>query len=194
MSDRFDHFFAGPGVLISGALVGLVFGFLLQKGGLTRYRVIMGQFLLADFTMLKTMLTAIVVGAIGIYGMRAMGLEVPLHIKTAEVAANVAGGAIFGAGMVILGYCPGTGVAAMGDGSRHAIYGVLGMLAGAAVYAEVQPWLAGRLAGMGNLGKATFDSVSTLSPWWFIAGLAVLAAGGLYALERWEQENRRPVT
>ncbi|MHC5001987.1 MAG: YeeE/YedE thiosulfate transporter family protein, partial [Planctomycetota bacterium] len=109
--------FADPTSLALGAATGLVFGFLLQKGGVTRFQVIVGQFLLKDFTVLKVMLTAIVVGAIGIYGMRAAGMDVPLHVKGTALLANVLGGLIFGVGMAILGYCPGTALAAIGDGS-----------------------------------------------------------------------------
>jgi len=99
--------------LVLGLVAGLVFGFLLQRGAVTRYRVILGQFLWTNHTMLRVMLTAIVVGAIGIYAMHQLW-AVKLHIKDTALLGNVVGGAIFGIGMVVLGYCPGTGV-----GFRH---------------------------------------------------------------------------
>ena len=92
--------------------------------------------------------------------MRALGWDVPLHIKNAALLGNALGGVIFGAGMALLGYCPGTGVAAFGDGSRHALFGVLGMLVGAALFAEVYPWLKSELLGIGDLGKATLPSLT----------------------------------
>lgn len=186
----FDARIADPKTLLLGAATGFVFGFLLQRGGVTRYRVILGQFLLRDFTVAKVMLTAIVVGGAGIYGMRAAGIDFALHVKSAALLTNAIGGVIFGVGMAVLGYCPGTGVAAIGDGSRHAIAGVCGMLCGAALYAEVHPWLQGRLAGTAAYGKATLATTTGLSPWWFIAGLAIVAALGLAALERWERSRR----
>jgi uncharacterized membrane protein YedE/YeeE len=181
----FSHVFATPSALLTGALTGLVFGFLLQKSGVTRFGVILGQFLLKDFTVLKVMGTAIIVGGIGIYGMRALGLDVPLHIKNATILGNALGGAIFGIGMAILGYCPGTGVAAIGDGSRHAIPGILGGIVGAALYAEAYPWIKSEVLGIRDLGRATLDS--GLSPWWFIALLALAALSGFAILERWER-------
>lgn len=187
----FDHVFASPSILLTGALTGLIFGFLLQKGGVTRFSVILGQFLLKDFTVLKVMGTAIVVGGIGIYGMRAFGLDVPLHIKNATLLGNAIGGATFGIGMAILGYCPGTGVAAIGDGSRHAIPGVLGGLVGAAAYAEAYPWMKSEVLGVGDLGKATLGSVTGLSAWWFMALLAIGAFVGFMVLERWERRAPR---
>ena len=66
--------FDTPVLVIGGVLTGLFFGFLLQKGHVTRYNVIVGQFLFADFTVLKIMLTAIVTGAIGIYAMYGAGM------------------------------------------------------------------------------------------------------------------------
>ena len=182
----FENFFADSETLLLGALTGFVFGFLLQKGGVTRFSVILGQFLFKDFTVLKIMLTAILVGGIGIYGMRSVGWDVPLHIKNATLIGNIVGGLIFGIGMAVLGYCPGTGVAAMGDGSRHAIFGVFGMLVGAALYAEAYPWMKSEVLGIVDMGKATFPTVSGQSPWWFIVGMMMVSIGVFLLVERWE--------
>lgn len=171
----FEHFFASPQTLLLGALTGLVFGFLLQKGGVTRYNVIVNQFRFKDFTVLKTMLTAIVVGAIGIYAMLQLGMLKGLSVKGAELAMNAGGGLIFGVGMVLLGYCPGTALAAVGQGSRDALVGIVGALVGAAVYAEAYPLLARTVEPIGKLGKITFADATHASPWWFIVGLGVLA-------------------
>lgn len=186
----FSNFFADPKTLLLGAITGLVFGFLLQKGGVTRYNVIVNQFRFKDHTVLKTMLTAIVVGAIGVYAMLQFGMISGLHIKGAEVGMNVLGGLIFGVGMVILGYCPGTALAAVGQGSRDAIVGIAGALVGAAVYAEVYPFLARTIEPLGKLGKITFVDVTHLSPWWLIAALAIGASGLFYWLERREHAVR----
>jgi uncharacterized protein len=181
--------FTDPTTLLTGALTGLAFGFLLQRGGVTRYRVILGQFLLRDHTVLKTMLTAIVVGSIGIYGMRAVGFEVALHIKTAALMGNLLGGLIFGVGMAVLGHCPGTVVGALAEGSRQAWFGILGMLAGAAAYAEVYPWFKAAVLTDANLGKATLDSVTGLPVELLVAVVTVLGVVGLGAIQRFE---RRP--
>jgi len=178
--------------LALGALTGLVFGFLLQKGRVTRADVILNQFLFRDFTVLKVMLTAIVVGAVGVWGMLQAGMIEHLHVKNAALYGNAVGGLIFGVGMAVLGYCPGTGVAALGDGSRHAIPGVLGMVFGAAVYAEAHPWLNAHLNALFDMGKATMPSATGLSPWWFIAGLLALSIGVFVALERRERRPPAP--
>jgi uncharacterized protein len=179
-----DHFFAEPRTILLGALTGLIFGFLLQKGGVTRYNVIVNQFRLRDFTVLKTMLTAIVIGAIGIYAMRDLGLIKGLSVKSAELAMNAGGGLIFGVGMVLLGYCPGTALAAAGQGSRDAIVGIAGALVGAAVYAEAYPVLAQALEPLGSFGKVTIPELLHASPWWLIIGLGATAAVVFTWLER----------
>ncbi len=185
----FSHYFADPKTLLLGALTGLVFGFLLQRGGVTRYNVIVNQFRFKDFTVLKTMLTAIIVGAIGIYAMLQLGMIKGLSVKSADLAMNAGGGLIFGVGMVLLGYCPGTALAAVGQGSRDAAVGIGGALVGAAVYAEAYPLLARTLEPIGKLGKVTFADATHLSPWWFIAGLAAVAVALFIWLERRERSS-----
>lgn len=160
--------------LFSGLLTGLVFGFLLQRATVTRFRTIVGQFLWVDHTVLRTMFTAVVVGSIGVYAMH-QWWDVPLHLKSATLLANALGGVIFGVGMAILGYCPGTGLGAIGEGSRHAIFGVIGMIVGAGVYAELHPWVSRTLLPVADLGKTTLPEQTGLSPWLFIIALVVLA-------------------
>lgn len=197
--------FDSPDMIVYGILTGLVFGFLLHKAGVTRYQTILGQFLFKDYTVLKVMLTAIVTGAIGIWGMRSMGMEIPLHIKAATLVPNIVGGLIFGVGMALLGFCPGTGVAAIGDGSRHAIAGLLGMFAGGLVYAYVYPSIMDGFLKQGDLtaevagkttDKVTFADVAHLSPWWFIAGLVVISLIVFTLIHRYEKpvDKQTPVT
>ena len=75
------------------------------------------------------MLSAILVGMVGIYALRAVGL-VKLHVKPTRYAANVIGGLIFGVGFALAAYCPGTGAAALGQGNLDAIAVMLGMVVG----------------------------------------------------------------
>jgi hypothetical protein len=195
----FEYFqFDTTSNLLMGLIGGIAFGFLLQRGGVTRFRTILGQFLWADHTVLRVMLTAVVVGAAGVWVMH-QAWAVPLHIKSATLAANVTGGVLFGVGMALLGYCPGTGIAALGDGSRHAIPGVLGMLAGAAGYAEIYPLIKGNLlkavdvtvtAGDKTTDKITFADLTDMSVWVYWIGLVVIAVV-VFALLR-NRDTARP--
>ena len=89
-------------------------------------------------TILKFMLTAIFVSSVGIYLLKDLGL-VKLSIKSTVLGATIIGGLIFGLGWGLLGYCPGTSMGAIGEGRWDGLWGLLGMLAGAAVYAEAYP-------------------------------------------------------
>lgn len=164
-----------PERLLAGLLLGFVFGFLLQKGQVTRYKTIVGQFLLVDWTVLRVMLTAIVTGAVGVYGMIAVGWLDGLMLKPATLAANALGGLIFGVGMSSLGYCPGTGVGALAEGSRHALFGFAGMIVGAGLYAAAYPFLEPTLLQVASYGKVSVADVTGVSPWLLIAGLAAVS-------------------
>lgn len=126
--------------LVLGLFTGIIFGILLHKGQVTKYEKIVGQFLLKDFTVLKVMLTAAVVGSIGVYFMVGMNAA-ELHIKPLLTGGIILGAVIFGIGMTILGYCPGTCVAAVGHGRIDALVGgVIGGIVGAGLYAHVYPF------------------------------------------------------
>jgi len=177
-------------MILAGLLAGLVFGFLLQRAHVTRYQIILGQFLLKDFTVVKVMLTAIIVGSIGIYAMLQLNMIEHLHVKPAALVATTLGGLIFGVGMALLGYCPGTGVAAVGEGSRHAIVGVLGMIVGAGLFAEVYPFIQDNLLAAADLGKVTFVDITRVPAWGYIAILTIAGTLLFYFLERWEKRGK----
>lgn len=148
--------------LILGLMFGVAFGFLLQKGGVAKYHVLIGQLLLADFTVVKVMLSAVVVGMVGIHLMERAGL-VQYHLKPTRYAANVVGGLIFGAGFALSPYCPGTGAAALGQGNFDALFMVLGMLAGSYLFAEASGYLDRTLMKWGDRGQLTIGHVLHVS-------------------------------
>jgi len=104
---------APPKKVISALIFGLAFGFLLQKGGVGKYHILLGQLLLQDWTVVKIMMTAVVVGMVGIFALHHFA-KVNLHIKPTKLGPNIIGGLVFGAGFALIGYCPGTGAAALG--------------------------------------------------------------------------------
>ncbi len=176
-----------PLQLVIGALIGFCFGFLLQRGGVTQYDLIMGQLLLYDWTVAKVILSAIGVGMAGVYFLRSQGLA-RLHVKAGSLGATVIGGLIFGAGFGILGYCPGTMAGAVGQGSLDALFGgVLGMLAGAGIYAWMFPFLDRTILKTGDFGELTIPELWHKNHWRvvgifsasIIAFFIVLEAAGL---------------
>jgi hypothetical protein len=169
---------------VGGLLAGVAFGVLLQKGQVAKYATIVGQFLLVDWTVAQVMGTAIVTGAIGVYAMLALGMIDHLQVKPAFLLANALGGLVFGAGMTTVGYCPGTGMAAVAEGSRHARWAALGMVTGAGLYTAVYPALTHTmLFAVGDLGKVTVPDVTGVPVVVYLAVLAIGALAGAFALQ-----------
>lgn len=169
--------------LFLGAAVGLAFGFLLQRGQVTKYDIIVGQLLLRDFTVMKVMLTAIITGMLGIFFLRRLGL-VNTHIKAGAAGATVPGGLLFGAGMALLGYCPGTNAGAVGQGSLDALIGgVPGIVVGSVVYAFLFPWLDKTILTFGAFGRTTLPELFHASAPRVMAGLYMTVVTLLFVLE-----------
>lgn len=167
-----------------GLLFGIVFGFLLHKGGATNYDVILGQLLLADFTVLKIMLSAVVVGAIGIHLLQGWG-RVKLSPKGGSWGKNAVGGLIFGVGFAVLGYCPGTIAGAIGNGRLDALVGGLpGIILGSWLFAIAYPRAKDGFLRKGAFQKITLPELLRLPRWAVIGFLTVLLTGFLYLVER----------
>lgn len=123
--------------LIQGLVIGILFGFFLQKGGVTKYDVIMGQLRFTDFTVLQIIFTAIIVSMLGISYFYPKEL-IPVKTKEGSIKNAIIGGLIFGVGFGLLGYCPGTIAGAIGDGAVDAIFGgFIGIVLGTVIYAKM---------------------------------------------------------
>jgi len=171
-------------MLLYGLITGIIFGFLLQKGRVIRYDKQLGALRLKDMTIVKFMLSTILVAMVGTYLLKDLGL-VKLSIKTTILGSVILGGLIFGIGWGFLGYCPGTSSGALGEGRYDAIWGILGMLAGAALYAEAYPGMKKTVLIWGDLGKITFSQVLGVNHWIIIA---IIVIGGLL-LFRWFEKK-----
>jgi len=159
--------------LIWGLVFGIIFGFLLQKGGATKYDVILGQLLLTDHTVLIIMLSAVLTGMIGLHAFKAFGL-VKLTPKSGSIGQNIIGGLIFGVGFALLGYCPGTIAGAIGNGYLDALTGGLaGILIGAGLYAVLYPRLRPKILKVGNFGDLTLPRLFKVNDWVVVIPVAI---------------------
>jgi len=182
----------GPASLVLAVVFGFIFGLLLQRGRVANYNVIVNQFRLKDFTVLKVMFTAIIVGGIGVLVLHQMG-HAAYHIKPANMLGVVLGAAIFGVGMVTYGYCPGTGIAAVATGSVHALVGFAGMLVGGVLYALSFAWVNEHILSVAAIGKVRLPDVTGIADWiWFVILVAV-AAVVFIAIERLTPRQNAPV-
>lgn len=188
-----DGIMESPARLLLGLVTGIVFGVLLQKARVAKYRVIVGQFLLRDWTVLRVVGTAVLVGGAGVYLMRELGV-VTLHVKPTLVAGILVGGVLFGFGMALLGYCPGTSMAAMGEGRRDAAAGVLGMLTGAFVHVAFYGSWRPLVYGGPDLGEQTLATATNSSPWLWVGLIAlagVLAHAVVIKREVWHRSAHK---
>ncbi len=130
--------------------------------------------MLDDFTMAKAI--AVAIG----FGIILVNIEIGLgfasyHIKPLLLGGIITGGIIFGIGMGILGYCPGTLAVSLGEGSVDALIGLIGGLVGGVVYTIILPsvkWITG--PDFGQLALKTIISGNT--PVFY---LLVLISGGI---------------
>ena len=169
--------------LLAGVVFGLAFGFLLQKGGVGKFNVLIGQLLLQDWTVVKIMMTAVVVGMVGVFTLHHFA-KVNLHIKPTRIGANIIGGLLFGVGFALIGYCPGTGAAALGQGSWDALFGIAGLIAGSWIFAELSGWSKRTVERWGDLGKVLLPDLLRAPRLPFALALAVLLTAGLFFLQR----------
>lgn len=144
-------------------LLGAAFGAILQRVQASAPDRILATLRLQDLTILKFMLLAIGVGAVGIGALTALGLA-HLSIKPLALVAVAAGGLIFGVGFAVGGYCPGTCLAGAAEGRRDALFIIAGGLVGAAAYTFAHPWLARHLVAPLDLGGVTLATLSGLAP------------------------------
>jgi len=85
-------------------ILGVSFGFALNKAGLTKYHKIVNVFRFTDMAVLKFMMTILVVSMSGLYALRALGLVAFPNVPATYVVGNLVGGLVFGFGMALTGY------------------------------------------------------------------------------------------
>ena len=144
--------------LLQAVFFGSIFGFLLQKGGVAKYHVLEGQLLLTDFTVMKVILSAILVGMVGLFFLQKTA-KIKLQVKPTKIGANMIGGLIFGVGFACAGYCPGTGAAGLGQGNVPTLIFMIGLLAGSYLFAEFSQFSKKTVETWGERGKLTLHTV-----------------------------------
>ncbi len=177
--------------LLIAVILGIFFGMFLERGGLGNPHKLTGVFYLADFTVPKVMFTAILVAAFGLYllsDLKLLDME-RVWIVPTFFWPQIAGGALFGIGFLISGYCPGTAVAGFASGRLDALVTMIGIGAGSLLFAVLYPFVEGFYVSSG-MGGATLPKIIGISHWFVIAFLVVFAAGMFYFMEWFERRGR----
>ena len=173
-------------------LFGIFFGLALERSGLGDPRKLTGVFYLRDFAMPKVMFTAIVVASAGLYLLSDLGLldlEQVYFIPT-FFWPQLAGGALFGIGFVVSGYCPGTAVAGLASGRLDALVALAGVSLGSLLFAVVFPAIEGFYRSS-NMGVVTLQQLLDVNHWIVIMLLAVVAGGMFTGIGKREKRTAR---
>ncbi len=175
--------------LLVAFVLGIGFGWFLERAGLGSARRLCAQFYLYDMTVLKVMFTAIVTAAVGLWLFSAVGwLELDsVYLTPTSLGAALIGGLLLGAGFIVGGYCPGTSVTAAASGSGDGAVFVAGFMAGLLIYAVAFPGLE-LWANAHSIGEVTLPQVLGLPYGTVVLGLAVLALAA-FAGAQWSERN-----
>ncbi|HEX4944724.1 MAG TPA: DUF6691 family protein [Usitatibacteraceae bacterium] len=174
--------------LALAAVIGIGFGFFLEKAGFGSARKLMAVFYLYDMAVVKVMFTAIVTAMVGIFVLSTAGMLdlAELYIEPSNYPAAIIGGLVFGVGFVIGGYCPGTSLAACATGRLDGFAFVAGIFAGSYAYAEFlsgfDTWLA-----QSAQPDLTLPLLTGIPMGWFVLAFIAflaLAGWGMSAAER----------
>ena len=179
--------------LLLAFLIGIGFGFALEQAGFSSSRKLAGMFYGYDTTVLKVFFTAAIVALVGSQFLSYFGLlDLNLvFVNEYYVTSSIVGGVIMGAGFIMGGFCPGTGVCALSIGKIDALFYVLGGLTGAFLFAEtyslIQP-----LANAAYQGPVKINEILGISPGLFTLLLILAAVVMFWIAEMAEKRFARP--
>lgn len=179
--------------LLFALLIGIGFGFALEQAGFSSSRKLAGMFYGYDTTVLKVFFTAAIVALVGSQFLSYFGLlDLSLvYVNEYYVKAAIIGGIIMGAGFIMGGFCPGTGLSALSIGKIDAMVFAAGGLAGAFLFAETYP-LIKNLAESDYKGPVRIDEALGIAPGLFILLLILAAAAMFWIAELAEKKFARP--
>lgn len=179
--------------LLIALLIGIGFGFSLEQAGFSSSRKLAGMFYGYDTTVIKVFFTAAIVALIGsqllsFFGLLNMNL---VFVNEFYVTSSIAGGVIMGAGFIMGGFCPGTGLSALSIGKIDAMVFFAGGLTGAFLFAETYP-LIQNIANSSYKGPIKINEVLGISPGLFILLLIIAAVAMFWVAEAAEKRFARP--
>lgn len=175
--------------LIIAFIIGIGFGFALERGGFGSARILAAQFYFSNMRVLKVMFSAIVTAMLGVYYLSLIGfLDLSLiYISETYILPQMLGGLILGIGFVIGGYCPGTSVVSFATGKIDALIFILGVMFGIIIFGEIFPFITDFFYST-NMGSVTLPQFLHLS-YGMVVFLVVIMAIGAFALAEWSEKK-----
>jgi hypothetical protein len=175
--------------LILALVIGIGFGFFLERAGFGSGRKLAAQFYFTDMTVLKVMFTAILTAMLGIYYLSVIGfMDLSLvYLNPTYLVPQIVGGLVLGVGFVIGGYCPGTSCVAAATGKIDGMVFLAGILAGIFVFGELFPLIEG-FYNSTPMGQITLPKLLGV-PYGVIVLAVVLMAVGAFVAAEWGEKK-----
>ncbi len=185
---KFDMFSVDFSLVIA-FIIGIGFGFALERGGFGSARILASQFYFTDMRVLKVMFSAIVTAMLGVFFFVAFGwLDLSLVYYTdTNLVPQIVGGLILGVGFVVGGYCPGTSCVSASTGRIDGVVYLLGVIAGIFVFGEIFPWISDFYYSS-NMGRVFLPDYLGLS-YGMVVFLVVIMAIGAFAAAEWGERK-----
>jgi hypothetical protein len=181
--------------IVLAIILGIFFGFALQRVGATNPQNIINMLRLTDLHLMRAIFFAIGISSALLFVLMAIGIIDAGHLSVKSSYMGVIfGGALLGLGFAVAGYCPGTALGSLADGRKDALFFVGGGLVGALIYTLVYgsikgSWLFNEIAG-GKVMLATgSDKFQALLP--MVPGTLLAAAIGIiFMLIAWKLPDK----
>ncbi len=175
--------------LIIAFLIGIGFGFFLERAGFGNARKLAAQFYFTDMAVLKVMFSAIVTAMLGIYYLGWIGfLDFSLlYLTPTNLLPQMVGGLLLGFGFVIGGYCPGTSAVSASTGRIDGMVYLAGVFAGIFVFGEMFP-IIGDFVNATPMGTVTLYQLWNI-PYGVLVFAVVVMAVAAFAAAEWGERK-----
>lgn len=177
-----------PLAWFAALLIGVGFGFAIERAGFGSSRRLAGVFYFRDMAVIKVMFTAMLTTMIGIGMLVGVGWlhQSQLHLMDTIYGAHAIGGLLFGVGFVMSGWCPGTGAVGLASGKLDALVFLCGIMLGAFAFNETFVWIKPLYNwGMQAEPSFAFGIPTTI----FILLFSIVGVAAFYGCEWVEKRN-----
>ncbi len=176
--------------LIVAFVVGIGFGFFLERAGFGNGKKLAMQFYFRDMAVLKVMFTAIITAMLGVYFLSVFGvLDLSMvYLVPTNILPQIVGGLILGFGFVVGGYCPGTSCVSAATGKIDGMMYIVGVIIGIFIFGEVYP-LIGNFYNATPMGQITISEWANIPYGVLVFAVVLMALGGFAAAEWAEKKN-----
>jgi uncharacterized membrane protein YedE/YeeE len=169
----------GPtGLIVAAALLGVGFGFVLERAGFGNAKTLAGQWYGTNFAVLRVMFTAIVVAMLGLFGLVALGVVdlAQVYVNDTFLWPQLVGGLVFGVGFGVGQYCPGTAVVASATGKLDGMVFLGGFFVGLLFFFFTYDGVEGFYLS-GERGRVLLPDALGVNPGVVVLGVVVIALG-----------------